>query len=95
MTDGRFAALDTTPPPRNLLKPLIDFYFRLVMPFLGKWLAGDEAAYAYLPQSTQKFLEAEQLSKQIRAAGFAQVRYEKLMLGSVAIHWATSSQNEG
>lgn len=87
---ARLAALDTTPPSPGPLRPLIDFYFRRVIPLLGKWLAGDEAAYVYLPQSTQKFLEAEELADQIRAAGFASVSYRKLMLGSIAIHWATS-----
>lgn len=88
--NSKFAALDTTPPPSGPLRPLINFYFRRVIPFLGKWLAGDQAAYVYLPQSTQKFLEAEELANQIRAAGFASLRYQKLMLGSIAIHWATS-----
>ncbi len=84
---GRIAALDTSPPARNLLKPFIDIYFRWIIPALGRLIAGDQAAYTYLPQSTQAFLKAEELAARFVSAGFSKVRFEKRMLGSVAIHW--------
>ena len=37
---GRVVCLDTSPPPNNVLKPLVMFHFRAVIPTLGRWIAG-------------------------------------------------------
>lgn len=84
---GRLVALDTTPPQQNLLYPFILFYFRIVIPMLGRLLAGDAAAYRYLPDSTEHFLSAERLAEKLRIAGFQKVGFARRMLGTMAIHW--------
>ncbi len=83
---GRVVCLDTTPPPANWLRPFIQFHLRAVIPALGRLVAGDGAAYTYLPDSTEGFLAAEALAERMRAAGFQAVRFERLMLGTMAIH---------
>lgn len=83
---GTAVCLDTTPPPPGWLRPLIRFHLRHVIPTLGRWVAGDSSAYTYLPDSTESFLEAEALAERMRAAGFEQVAYERLMLGTMAVH---------
>lgn len=83
---GRVVCLDTTPPPANWLRPFILIHLRLVIPTLGRLVAGDDAAYRYLPDSTEGFLAAEALADRMRAAGFEGVRFERLMLGTMAIH---------
>ncbi len=83
---GRVVCLDTTPPPKNLLRPFIQFHLHVVIPILGKWIAGDSEAYTYLPDSTEGFLSAEKLAERMQAAGFQAVRFERLMLGTMAIH---------
>lgn len=85
---GRIVSLDTTPPPNNLLNPFIKFYLHTVIPALGKMITGQAEAYQYLPDSTQRFLQPEQLVSRMLAAGFKQVKYQRLMFGAVAIHWA-------
>lgn len=84
---GRLVALDTTRPPDGLLAPLIKFYLNKVIPTLGRLLAGDAEAYTYLPDSTQRFLTAEQLAHHLIQAGFHQVGFRRLMFGTMAIHW--------
>jgi demethylmenaquinone methyltransferase/2-methoxy-6-polyprenyl-1,4-benzoquinol methylase len=84
---GRIVILDTTRPPRNLLSPFIRFHLRYVIPTLGRLVAGTGEAYTYLPDSTQAFLTAEQLAEELWLAGFSQVGFRRLMLGTVAIHW--------
>jgi len=86
---GRFVALDTTRPRRSLLSPLIRFYMRRVIPFLGAVLTGERDAYTYLPETSENFLLAEDLLARIREAGFQQAGFQRLMFGTVAIHWAT------
>ncbi len=84
---GYMVALDTTHPARNYLWPLIDFYLHVIIPGLGRVIAGERDAYTYLPDSTEAFLEAEQLAARMEEAGYKQVGFRRLMLGTVAIHW--------
>jgi demethylmenaquinone methyltransferase/2-methoxy-6-polyprenyl-1,4-benzoquinol methylase len=84
---GRVVVLDTTQPTRNLLSPLINFHLHVIIPFLGRIIAGASDAYTYLPESTEAFLQAEQLAAFFSQAGFKEVGFRRLMFGTVAIHW--------
>ena len=83
---GRVVCLDTSPPPRNLARPLILLHLRFVIPLLGRLIAGDADAYRYLPASTEGFKTPAALAAVMREAGLADVRYRRLMLGSIAVH---------
>lgn len=84
---GRIVILDTTRPRKNLLSPLIWLHMHVVIPLLGALLTGTREAYRYLPESTEGFVTAEELAARMAAAGFKQISYERLMFGTVAIHW--------
>ena len=84
---GRVVVLDTTQPTRNLLSPLINFHLHVIIPFLGRIVAGASEAYTYLPESTEVFLQAEQLAAYFNQAGFKEVGFRRLMFRTVAIHW--------
>ncbi len=86
---GRVASLDTTPPPRSWLRPLIGFHLHTVIPLLGRILAGESEAYTYLPQSTERFVDAGSLAERMTAAGFHRVEFTRRMLGTIALHWGT------
>jgi len=84
---GRIVVLETTPPPHNLIRPFLEFHLHRVIPWLGRLVTGQADAYAYLPDSTEGFLEPEQLVTQMSTAGFLDVGFERHMLGTIAIHW--------
>ncbi|MEW5871186.1 MAG: ubiquinone/menaquinone biosynthesis methyltransferase [Chloroflexota bacterium] len=84
---GNIVCLDTTPPSLTLAAPLVNFHLHTVIPTLGRMLTGQQDAYRYLPESTEGFLEPEQLAARLAAVGFQQVRFHRLMLGNIAIHW--------
>jgi demethylmenaquinone methyltransferase/2-methoxy-6-polyprenyl-1,4-benzoquinol methylase len=84
---GRFVCLDTTRPAVSPLSPLIRFHMRRVIPFLGGLLAGDRAAYTYLPETSENFLAAEDLLARIQAAGFRASGFRRVNFGTVAIHF--------
>ena len=86
---GRVICLDTTPPARNPLYPFIRMYLAVVIPLLGKLIARDQSAYAYLTGSTMDFHDADTLAGLFREAGFSQVSYKKFMFGTIAVHWGT------
>jgi demethylmenaquinone methyltransferase/2-methoxy-6-polyprenyl-1,4-benzoquinol methylase len=84
---GRIVVLDTTRPKRNLLSPFIKFHMHVIIPTIGGVLSGMRDAYKYLPDTTENFLTAEELTVRMVAVGFRRVNFKRLMFGTIAIHW--------
>lgn len=84
---GKVVCLDTTPPGYGLLRPALQFHLRRVIPFLGWLIARQREAYTYLAVSTEAFLPAEDLMECMRAVGFRDVAFRRMMFGMVALHW--------
>ena len=84
---GRVAVLELTPMARGGLSGVLRWYFHHVVPLMGSVVAGDRAAYTYLPQSVDRFVEAGALAAMFNDAGLAQVGYRVMGFGSVAVHW--------
>lgn len=84
---GRFIALEASAIVLPWLHRLYLRYMDLCMPFIG-WVAtgGDASAYRYLLKGVREFPDAERLAAELREAGFADVAYERLSIGIVAIH---------
>ena len=85
---GRIVILDTTRPKKNLLSPFIWFHMHVVIPTVGGLLSGTRDAYKYLPDTTENFVTAEKMSVLMAAVGFKKIGFERLMFGTIAIHWA-------
>jgi demethylmenaquinone methyltransferase / 2-methoxy-6-polyprenyl-1,4-benzoquinol methylase len=83
---GRVVCLDTSPPPHGPLRPLILFHFKVIIPLLGRLVAGDGAAYTYLPESTEGFKAPDELAQIMRGAGLERVTYRRFMFGTIAVH---------
>ena len=92
---GHIVILDTTRPRKNLFTPLVRFHMHVVIPLLGRLIAGQGEAYEYLPDSSENFLTAETLAAHMVAAGFHQVVFRRLNFGTIAIHWGEKRQTEG
>lgn len=91
---GRFVSLDTTRPSPGLMSPVINFHMHRVIPLLGELITGSRQAYTYLPASTDSFLSAEALARQLQEAGFVEIGFRLRMFGTVAIHWAVKKGGE-
>jgi demethylmenaquinone methyltransferase/2-methoxy-6-polyprenyl-1,4-benzoquinol methylase len=83
---GLAAILEFSTPPNPLLSRLYGFYSRAILPTIGGLISGSKEAYAYLPESVRKFPGASDLADQMRIAGFANVRFERMTAGIVALH---------
>jgi demethylmenaquinone methyltransferase/2-methoxy-6-polyprenyl-1,4-benzoquinol methylase len=83
---GRIVVLESSPPKKNALRPLIRFHLNYIIPTLGKIVVGEAEAYRYLPDSIQQFQEPESLVAIMRRAGLENVRYNLFMFGTIAIH---------
>src|SRR3989442_1519312 len=72
---GKVLVLEFTKPRGFFFGPLYMFYFKHILPALGRCVAaaaGD--AYKYLPQSVQAFAGPEEMSEKMRALGLLNVR---------------------
>jgi demethylmenaquinone methyltransferase / 2-methoxy-6-polyprenyl-1,4-benzoquinol methylase len=83
---GMAAILEFSTPPNAAFRALYNFYSRRILPVIGGALSGSRDAYTYLPESVRKFPPAEELVKLMRRAGFAEVEFEYLTGGIVALH---------
>jgi demethylmenaquinone methyltransferase/2-methoxy-6-polyprenyl-1,4-benzoquinol methylase len=83
---GRVVVLDVPRPPDTPWGRLFRFYFHRIVPRLGGLISGQPDAYAYLPRSADSFLRPDELTAVMEEAGLRHVRYQMLMLGTVALH---------
>lgn len=83
---ARLVVLEFTTPPRQPLRALYFFYFRRLLPFIGRLVSKHRNAYSYLPESVLAFPGPDELRARMEAAGFSGVRYQLLMGGICAIH---------
>jgi len=83
---GVAAVLEFTTPPDSLFARLYAIYSQRILPRFGGLITGHPDAYAYLPESVSKFPAAQDLADAMTRAGFAEVHYEYMTGGSVALH---------
>jgi demethylmenaquinone methyltransferase/2-methoxy-6-polyprenyl-1,4-benzoquinol methylase len=82
---GRLVVLEITTPRRPPLSHFFELWFDRAVPALGR-LAGDAAAYSYLPSSVRRFPDPDALAELIWRCGMGQVRYLLTAGGIIAIH---------
>ncbi|MCE1228866.1 MAG: bifunctional demethylmenaquinone methyltransferase/2-methoxy-6-polyprenyl-1,4-benzoquinol methylase UbiE [Firmicutes bacterium] len=83
---GRLTILEFSRPRWAWLRGLYDFYSLRLLPRIGGWISGDASAYTYLPESIRAFPDQSALAEELRRAGFAEVRWQNLSGGIVALH---------
>ncbi len=83
---ARLVILEFTTPPRQPLRGLYFFYFRKLLPLVGRMVSRHRDAYEYLPASVLAFPEPPALAALMERAGFGGVQYTLLLGGICAIH---------
>lgn len=83
---GRFLCLEFSQVQAPFLDSVYEIYSFHVIPRLGEMVAGDRDAYQYLVESIARFPDQQSFAEEVRAAGFARVRYRNLTGGVAAIH---------
>jgi len=86
MAGGLVAALEITRPGVPGWDALFGLYFNRLVPLIGVLVAGDRAAYTYLPQSVERFVSPAGLARLMERAGLRAVHYRRLGLGTIAVH---------
>lgn len=83
---GMIMVLEFSKPVHFPLKQLYLFYFRRVLPFVGRIISGSRRAYDYLPESVMKFPDNEEFLGLLGRAGFTSVSQVKLSGGIASIY---------
>ena len=86
---GRVASLESMPLGWGPVRPFFRLGFHYLVPLMGQLIAGDRAAYTYLPRSVDRFLSVEELARLFEEVGLVEVGYVRIALGAVAVHWGT------
>jgi len=73
--------LEFSKPTNPVFSRLYWFYFKYILPPLGKLFSKDATAYTYLPQSVAAFPEGEEFVQRAKSAGFSSVKYKPLTFG--------------
>jgi demethylmenaquinone methyltransferase/2-methoxy-6-polyprenyl-1,4-benzoquinol methylase len=80
---GRLVILEFSLPRSTALRKLYLWYFRGVLPAVGRAISKHPSAYAYLPASVEAFPTPEAFCNELRHAGFGTVRAVPLTFGIV------------
>ncbi|WP_420577540.1 bifunctional demethylmenaquinone methyltransferase/2-methoxy-6-polyprenyl-1,4-benzoquinol methylase UbiE [Ekhidna sp.] len=83
---GRAVILEFSKPTVFPFKQLYNFYFRWILPKIGKLVSKDNAAYTYLPESVNEFPYGNDFLKILEKTGYKKTKCKPLTLGISSIY---------
>jgi demethylmenaquinone methyltransferase/2-methoxy-6-polyprenyl-1,4-benzoquinol methylase len=86
---GRLAILEFGVPRFPGVRPVYLWYFKHVLPLIGRMISGHGGAYTYLPASVGAFPPPEEFMAMLRRAGFVDTQVMPLTFGIVHLYTAT------
>ena len=86
---GIVMVLEFSKPEKFPVKQFYNFYFRYILPFLGRMISGDSSAYTYLPDSVGSFPAGEQFLGILKKVGFSNTVHNPLTFGIASIYTGT------
>ena len=89
---GQVVILEFSMPERFPVKQLYRLYFKRFLPLIGKAVSKDENAYAYLPQSVERFPSPNEFLQILSEKGLEQASAKRLSFGISTLYAASKSQ---
>ena len=83
---GKIVVLEFSRPRVFPLKQLYFFYFKHILPFVGRLISKDKEAYQYLPDTVMKFPEGKDFLTRLHNAGFSSLQEQRLTFGIASIY---------
>ena len=88
---GRLAILEFGQPRIPGVRTLYSWYFRYMLPLVGRLISKHQSAYSYLPASVGTFPPPAEFAKTLAATGFSHVQAVPLTFGIVYLFTAQRS----
>lgn len=86
---GKVVVLEFSKPRKFPFKQLYNFYFKFVLPKIGRWVSKDSSAYTYLPESVQAFPDGEGFVKILNHLGYKNTSCKPLTFGISSLYTGT------
>jgi demethylmenaquinone methyltransferase/2-methoxy-6-polyprenyl-1,4-benzoquinol methylase len=91
---GRLVVLEFSLPRVPGLREVYMWYFRRVLPLIGRLMSGHPTAYSYLPASVGAFASPDQVTHELRSIGFGEVEAVPLSFGIVYMFTAVKAAGD-
>jgi ubiquinone/menaquinone biosynthesis methyltransferases len=88
---GKLIVLEFSRPRKFPMKQLYNFYFKHILPRVGRAVSSDKAAYTYLPESVQAFPDGGDFLRVLDKVGFNNTQCKALTFGISSIYSGTKS----
>ena len=85
---GKLYILEFSQPTIFPFKQIYQFYFKYILPLVGKMVSKDNAAYTYLPESVSAFPYGKKLNQIIENCGYSNAKSYPLTMGIATIYIA-------
>lgn len=89
--DGKILVLEFSKPKVFPVKQIYFFYFKYVLPLVGKLISKHHAAYHYLPNTVMNFPEGEIFLDILRKIGFNNTRQHRITFGIATAYTGVKS----
>lgn len=86
---GKLAILEFSHPKQFPVKQAYQFYFRFVLPTLGRLVSKHSRAYTYLPESVMAFPEGSRFCEILASSGFKEPKARPLTFGITTLYTAS------
>ncbi len=84
--NGTLVVLEFSQPESFPFKQGYNFYFKNILPAVGKMVSKDSSAYTYLPESVQAFPYGEAFTNKLEKVGFKKTQCKSLTFGISSIY---------
>ncbi len=85
--NGELVVLEFSRPEKFPIKQLYSFYFKRILPLIGRMFSKDMSAYTYLPASVDAFPYGKKFIKKMEDAGFKNTQEKKLTFGISSVYY--------
>ena len=83
---GKTVIVEFSKPTKFPMKQLYNFYFKYILPKIGRLVSKDNAAYTYLPESVENFPDGERFERILADVGFKNTECISLTFGISSIY---------
>jgi demethylmenaquinone methyltransferase / 2-methoxy-6-polyprenyl-1,4-benzoquinol methylase len=80
--------IEFSKPEHFPIKQLYFFYFKAILPLIGKLVSKDARAYTYLPESVEAFPYGNEFAGILKNCGFSKVEIKPLTFGIASLYVA-------
>jgi len=83
---GMVVILEFSNPKAFPMKQFYNFYFRFILPKVGKMVSQHDSAYTYLPETVKAFPDGSRFVNIMEDTGYQQVERHNLTMGVASIY---------